>query len=357
MLQGRIVVTGGAGFIGSALCRHLAGKLGCDVLNIDKLTYAASLDSLLDVARLGNYRLAQIDICDSAAMRQAIFEFKPHLIFHLAAESHVDRSIDGPEAFIQTNVAGTQRLLSVALDYWRSLDAAEQGRFRFIHVSTDEVYGSLGDVGAFTEDTPYSPNSPYAASKAAADHLAHAWHVTFGLPVIISNCSNNFGPYQFPEKLIPHCIIRALTGQPLPVYGAGKNIRDWLFVEDHVDALVRIGAQGRTGQKYNIGGDGERQNLDVVKRICAELDRRRPLPTGSYAELVTFVTDRPGHDHRYAIDGTKVQRELGWRPSVNFEEGLALTVGWYLANDWWWQKLLERGYQAERLGRDTKLGA
>lgn len=356
MFQSRVVVTGGAGFIGSALCRHLVGKLGCDVLNIDKLTYAANLDSLAEIDQRPTYRLAEVDICDYAAVCQAIAAFRPQIVFHLAAESHVDRSIDGPEAFIQTNVTGTQRLLSATLDYWRGLSSDEQRQFRFIHVSTDEVYGSLGDTGVFTEETAYRPNSPYAASKAAADHLAHAWHVTYGLPVVISNCSNNFGPYQFPEKLIPHCIIRALTGETLPVYGTGKNVRDWLFVEDHVEALVRIAALGRLGEKYNVGGHGERSNIDVVRQICVELDRARPLNTGSYAERIKYVTDRPGHDHRYAIDATKVTRELGWSPKVDFDQGLAKTVAWYLANDNWWRRVLAGGYRAERLGRESRVG-
>jgi dTDP-glucose 4,6-dehydratase len=356
MLQGRILVTGGAGFIGSALCRRLVLIAGCEVLNVDRLTYAANLDSLAPISNRPNYRLAPIDICDGASLKQAFIDFRPHMVFHLAAESHVDRSIDGPDTFIQTNVVGTQRLLSAALEYWRGLPSTAQQIFRFVHVSTDEVYGSLGEEGAFTEETAYQPNSPYAASKAAADLLVRAWHVTYGLPVIISNCSNNYGPYQFPEKLIPHCLIRALHGETLPVYGAGQNVRDWLFVEDHVDALVRIGKEGRVGEKYNVGGHGERRNIDVVHTICQALDELRPRARGSYTELITFVTDRPGHDHRYAIDATKASRELGWRPSVDFEQGLYETVKWYLANESWWRKVLKRGYRPERVGQEAKVG-
>jgi dTDP-glucose 4,6-dehydratase len=354
MLQGRIMITGGAGFIGSALCRRLVRTAGCEVLNVDSLTYAANLDSLAPISNQANYRLAPIDICDGAALNQAFTDFRPDIVFHLAAESHVDRSIDGPDAFIQTNVVGTQRLLSAALEHWRGLPKSAHDAFRFVHVSTDEVYGTLGDEGAFTEETAYQPNSPYAASKAGADLLVRAWHATYGLPVIISNCSNNYGPYQFPEKLIPHCLIRALQGETLPVYGAGTNVRDWLFVEDHVDALLRIGDLGRLGEKYNVGGHGERRNIDVVRGICRILDRLRPRPGGSYEELITFVADRPGHDHRYAIDATKIGRELGWWPSVDFEQGLGQTIEWYLANETWWRRVLERGYRPDRLGQDVK---
>ncbi|HWT97954.1 MAG TPA: dTDP-glucose 4,6-dehydratase [Terriglobales bacterium] len=356
MLQGRIMVTGGAGFIGSALCRRLVRAAGCEVLNVDRLTYAANLDSLAPISNQPNYRLATVDICDGPALKQLFADFRPDVIFHLAAESHVDRSIDGPDAFIQTNVVGTQRLLSAALDHWRGLPKAARDAFRFVHVSTDEVYGTLGDEGAFTEETAYQPNSPYAASKAAADLLARAWHVTYGLPVIISNCSNNYGPYQFPEKLIPHCLIRALQGETLPVYGAGTNIRDWLFVEDHIDALLRIGGHGRIGEKYNVGGHGERRNIDVVRTICRILDDLRPRRGGRYEDLITFVTDRPGHDHRYAIDAAKVSRELGWQPSVEFEQGLRQTVEWYLGNEAWWRQVMERGYRPDRLGQDVKVG-
>lgn len=350
MTKKRILVTGGAGFIGSALCRHLAGALGYHILNVDKLTYAANLASLESIEGKRNYQLSVTDICDKDALRQAFADFQPDVVFHLAAETHVDRSIDAPDLFLQTNVIGTQRLLSVALDYWCNLksDAAES--FRFIHVSTDEVYGSLKETGYFTEETAYRPNSPYAASKAAADHLVLAWNKTYGLPSLISNCSNNYGPYQFPEKLIPHCIIRALSDETLPVYGRGENIRDWLYVEDHVSALMAVSENGRIGEKYNIGGHNERRNIDVVEAICRQLDRLRPLPTGRYADRITFVTDRPGHDFRYAIDPAKTERELGWQKQIDFETGLARTVEWYISNEAWWRAILDGGYRAARLG-------
>jgi dTDP-glucose 4,6-dehydratase len=346
----RAIVTGGAGFIGSALCRHLAQRGDCVVLNLDKLTYAANPASLADLEGGAAYRLAVADICDQAEVARLLAEFRPDCIFHLAAESHVDRSIDGPEAFLQTNVVGTQRLLAAALQYWRRLPAAEAERFRFVHVSTDEVYGELGPTGLFTEDTPYRPNSPYSASKAASDHFAHAWHATYGLPVVISNCSNNYGPRQFPEKLIPHMIIRAIGGDSLPVYGDGKNVRDWLYVEDHAHALVLVAEQGKVGESYNIGGRSERANIDVVSTICSCLDRRRPRSSGRHADRIEFVKDRPGHDFRYAIDSSKIEREFGWQQSVDFESGLAATVDWYLENEAWWRQILDRGYQAGRLG-------
>lgn len=353
MNKKRILVTGGAGFIGSALCRHLAGPAGHHVLNVDKLTYAANLNSLESVSTAGNYRLSETDICDADALRQLFAAFQPEIVFHLAAESHVDRSIDGPEVFLQTNVIGTQRLLSAALGFWRGLTGAAADNFRFVHVSTDEVYGSLKAEGFFTEETAYRPNSPYSASKAASDHLALAWYKTYGLPVLISNCSNNYGPYQFPEKLIPHCIIRALSGESLPVYGKGENIRDWLFVEDHVSALMAVAEKGRVGEKYNIGGHNERRNIDVVKAICRELDRLRPLTSGHYADRIAYVTDRPGHDFRYAIDPAKAERELGWRGEVDFDAGLARTVEWYLEHETWWRDILTGGYRAHRLGVTT----
>jgi dTDP-glucose 4,6-dehydratase len=346
----RVLVTGGAGFIGSALCRRLVGREGCQTLNIDKLTYAANLASLTPIAQDGHYCLSVTDICDRAALAAAFDDFQPELVFHLAAESHVDRSIDGPEAFLETNVVGTQRLLSAALDFWRELPAREKAQFRFIHVSTDEVYGSLGASGFFTEDSPYRPNSPYSASKAGSDHLALAWHATYGLPVLVSNCSNNYGPYQFPEKLIPHCIIRALAGETLPVYGRGENVRDWLHVEDHVTALIAVATRGRVGEKYNIGGHQERRNIAVVEAICAALDAARPLPTGSYRDRIAFVSDRPGHDFRYAIDPAKAEAELGWRQSIGFDAGIVATVKWYLDNEAWWRDVLGRGYQAARRG-------
>jgi dTDP-glucose 4,6-dehydratase len=350
MANKRVVVTGGAGFIGSALCRHLMKSGHYDVLNLDKLTYAADLAAVADAAARPSYRLEIADICDRTKVSAILDRFRPDWVFHLAAETHVDRSIDSPESFLETNIMGTQRLLAATLDYWRSLDADARKAFRFVHVSTDEVYGTLGASGSFNEESPYRPNSPYAASKAAADHLARAWHVTYGLPVIISNCSNNYGPYQFPEKLIPHMIIRALKGESLPVYGAGENVRDWLFVDDHVTALTAIAQKGRLGEKYNVGGHGERRNIDVVRAICGHLDRLRPRAEGSYADLIAFVADRPGHDLRYAIDPGKTEREIGWRQSTDLEAGLAQTIAWYVENEGWWQAKLDAGYQAQRLG-------
>lgn len=347
----RALVTGGAGFIGSALCRHLVLDKGSDVLNFDKLTYAANPASLTDIEGMPAYKLHVADICDSAEVLRVLEEFRPTCIFHLAAESHVDRSIEGPEAFLITNVLGTQRLLAAATHYWRGLTADEASSFRFVHVSTDEVYGELGSTGLFTETTAYHPNSPYSASKASSDHFARAWHTTYGLPVLVSNCSNNYGPRQFPEKLIPHMIIRAIGGQSLPVYGTGRNVRDWLYVEDHVKALVAIAERGRIGESYNIGGRSERANIDVVQAICRCLDARRPLPAGTYLDRIEFVKDRPGHDFRYAIDSTKVEAELGWRQSVNFDLGLKETIDWYLANEGWWRSILTRGYEPKRIGQ------
>jgi dTDP-glucose 4,6-dehydratase len=326
-----------------------------DVLNLDKLTYAADPESLRAFDGRANYRLVVADIGDRVAVQRVFADFRPEWVFHLAAETHVDRSIDGPEAFLQTNIIGTQHLLSAALDYWRGLDGAARDGFRFVHVSTDEVYGALGATGLFTEESPYRPNSPYSASKASADHLARAWHVTYGLPVIISNCSNNYGPYQFPEKLIPHVIIRAVDGETLPVYGQGANIRDWLYVGDHVTALIAVAARGRIGEKYNIGGHSERRNIDVVEAICAHLDRLRPLAGGRYADRIEFVTDRPGHDFRYAIDSSKAERELDWRQSTDFDAGLAATVAWYLDNESWWRAKLAGGYRTKRLGAALSL--
>jgi dTDP-glucose 4,6-dehydratase len=348
----RILVTGGAGFIGSALIRHLVASTGHDVLNIDKLTYAGVLTSLAGVEQSERYRFVQADIADAAAMTAAIGEFQPDVIAHLAAESHVDRSLDGPGAFIQTNLVGTYTLLHAALDYWRGLDDEHRRAFRFHHISTDEVFGSLGNEGSFTETTPYDPRSPYSASKAGADHLVRAWGHSFGLPILITNCSNNYGPFHFPEKLIPLVIIRALLGRALPVYGDGQNVRDWLFVEDHVRALLAVFEQAAPGETYNIGGNSERTNLTVVEAICEVLDHRCPRADGySYREQIEFVCDRPGHDRRYAIDASKIRRELGWEPSVTFEQGIARTVEWYLARRDWWEPLLGDRYDTSRLGQ------
>ena len=344
----RVLVTGGAGFIGSALVRHLVLDKGYDVLNVDALTYAGNLASLKLVEDKPNYRFIQANICDRAAMEQAVSKFRPDRIMHLAAESHVDRSITGAADFIQTNVIGTFTLLEAARDHWSNLDGPAKDAFRFLHVSTDEVFGSLSEDGLFTENTPYDPSSPYSASKASSDHLAKAWQRTYGLPVVVSNCSNNYGPYHFPEKLIPLTILNALAGERLPVYGQGENIRDWLYVEDHARALDLIVDRGRVGETYNVGGRNERRNIDVVRRICSVLDEFAP-SNGPREELIEFVTDRPGHDARYAIDATKLETELGWRAQENFDTGIEKTVRWYLDNDWWWRPLRER-YAGERLG-------
>ena len=344
----RVLVTGGAGFIGSALVRHLVLDKGYEVLNVDALTYAGNLASLRDVEDRENYRFLQADICDREATAAAVAGFGPDRIMHLAAESHVDRSITGAADFMHTNVIGTFTLLEVARSYWSGLSAEAKEGFRFLHVSTDEVYGSLGDAGLFTEETPYDPSSPYSASKASSDHLAKAWHRTYGLPVVVSNCSNNYGPYHFPEKLIPLTILNALAGERLPVYGKGENVRDWLYVEDHARALDLIAERGRAGETYNVGGRNERRNIDVVRKICAVLDEVAPA-NRPRQELIEFVTDRPGHDARYAIDATKLEDELGWRAQENFDSGIEKTVRWYLDNDWWWRPLRER-YAGERLG-------
>ena len=343
----RVIVTGGAGFIGSALVRHLVLDKGYEVLNVDALTYAGNLASLRSAEGKSNYRFLRADICDREAMGSAITEFRPDRIMHLAAESHVDRSITGAADFIQTNIIGTFTLLESARAYWSSLGEAKDA-FRFLHVSTDEVYGSLGDEGLFTEETPYDPSSPYSASKAASDHLVKAWQRTYGLPVVVSNCSNNYGPYHFPEKLIPLTILNALAGERLPVYGKGENVRDWLYVDDHARALDTIVERGRIGETYNVGGRNELRNIDVVQRICEVLDRLVPA-NRPRAELIEFVTDRPGHDARYAIDATKLEQELGWRAQENFDTGIEKTVQWYLDNDWWWQPLQAR-YAGQRLG-------
>ena len=343
----RIIVTGGAGFIGSALVRHLVGE-GHEVLTIDALTYAGNRSSLRDVEGNPRHRFVHADIRDRAAMDEAVAGFRPQRIMHLAAESHVDRSISGAADFVQTNVVGTFILLEVARDFWSKLPADDADRFRFLHVSTDEVYGSLGAEGLFREDTPYDPSSPYSASKAASDHLAKAWARTYGLPVVVSNCSNNYGPYHFPEKLIPLTILNALSRRELPVYGAGENIRDWLYVEDHARALDCIAGQGRIGETYNVGGRNERRNIDVVRRICALLDAMVPA-AAPRESLIRFVTDRPGHDERYAIDATRLEAELGWRAQETFDTGIEKTVRWYLDNAWWWQPLRDR-YDGQRLG-------
>ncbi|AHF83373.1 dTDP-glucose 4,6-dehydratase [Rhizobium leguminosarum bv. trifolii WSM1689] len=345
----RILVTGGAGFIGSALVRHLVSEIGAEVLNVDTLTYAGNLASLKSVESAPNYQFLRADICDGARMQEAFASFRPDIVMHLAAESHVDRSILGASDFIQTNIVGTFSLLDAARHYWDGLDARSKSAFRFLHVSTDEVYGSLGDEGLFEETTPYDPSSPYSASKAASDHLVIAWHRTYGLPVVVSNCSNNYGPFHFPEKLIPLMILNALEGKPLPVYGNGANVRDWLYVEDHARALFTIASRGRPGEKYNVGGRNERRNIDVVHRICAILDGVYS-DKGPHARLITNVTDRPGHDARYAIDASKLESELGWKAEETFETGIEKTVHWYLENEWWWRPLREKVYSGERLG-------
>ena len=342
----KLLVTGGAGFIGSAVVRT-AIKAGHCVVNVDALTYAACLDNVKSIADNENYVFFQADICDRAAMDRILADTQPDAIMHLAAESHVDRSIDGPGAFIETNITGTYTLLEAARGYWSARGKPDM--FRFHHISTDEVYGSLGPTGMFTEDTPYDPRSPYSASKAASDHLVRAWAETYGLPVVLTNCSNNYGPYHFPEKLVPVVILNALAGKDIPVYGKGENIRDWLYVEDHADALLTVLTKGTVGRSYNIGGENEAKNIDLVHMICAHLDQVRPKDS-PYADQITFVTDRPGHDMRYAIDPTRIRTELGWRPSVTLEEGLEKTVRWYLENEAWWRALQARDGVGDRLG-------
>ncbi|QCK88168.1 dTDP-glucose 4,6-dehydratase [Phreatobacter aquaticus] len=352
----RILVTGGAGFIGSAVCRHLLTEVGAEVLNVDKLTYAGNLASLRDIDNRPGYRFVRADICDRPAMDALFADFQPDGVMHLAAESHVDRSITGSGAFVQTNIVGTFTLLEAARAYWQGLPSEREASFRFLNVSTDEVYGSLGDDGLFTEATPYDPSSPYSASKAAADHLASAWARTYGFPVVLSNCSNNYGPYHFPEKLIPLVILNALHGKPLPVYGDGGNIRDWLYVDDHARALHLILTRGRIGEKYNVGGRNERKNIDVVRQICAILDQLSPAGQ-PHDRLITFVKDRPGHDQRYAIDAAKLETELGWGARETFETGVEKTVRWYLENEWWWRPLRDSVYAGERLGLAPAAGA
>ncbi|MEQ9347381.1 MAG: dTDP-glucose 4,6-dehydratase [Thalassospira sp.] len=348
----KVVVTGGAGFIGSAVCRLFAGQKGCEVLNLDKLTYAADLRTVEAVSALPNYSFAKVDVCDRAAVEQVFSDFQPDAVMHLAAESHVDRSIDGPAAFIQTNLVGTFTLLEVARDYFNGLDEARKQSFRFHHISTDEVYGSLGDEGLFTEETPYAPNSPYSASKAGSDHLVRAWHHTYGLPVFISNCSNNYGPYQFPEKLIPLMILNVLQGKKLPIYGDGLNTRDWLHVEDHAKALFTILTKGRIGEKYNVGGCNEVTNLDVVRSIFDAVTALVPKAGGrKFEDVIAFVPDRPGHDWRYAIDPSKMRDELGWNPEYSFETGLTQTVEWYVEHRDWWAPIRKSKYAGQRLGQ------
>ena len=346
------LVTGGAGFIGGNFVLDLfRSGAGVRVVNLDALTYAGNLDTLTPLEGDDRHQFVHGDIGDAALVTRLLREFQPQAIVNFAAESHVDRSIDGPAAFVQTNVNGTLNLLECARDYWKSLPADRRDAFRFLHVSTDEVYGSLGATGKFTETTPYAPNSPYSASKAASDHLVRAFHHTYGLPTLTTNCSNNYGPYQFPEKLIPLVTLKALAGQPLPVYGDGRNVRDWLYVGDHCSAIRRVLEAGRVGEVYNVGGDAERENIAVVRTLCALLDERRPRGDGkSYADQITFVGDRPGHDRRYAIDSSKLQRELGWRPAQTFESGIAATVDWYLANDGWCSRVQDGSYRGERLG-------
>lgn len=346
-----VLVTGGAGFIGTAVVRAFLETGEHEVLVLDKLTYAGNLESLDQAQGDPRFHFLQADVCDRHAVERAFAAYRPSLVMHLAAESHVDRSIDRPADFVETNIVGTYTLLDAALTWYRNLDGAAQKRFRFHHISTDEVFGSLGDEGLFREDSPYQPRSPYAASKAASDHLVRAWHETYGLPVVLSNCSNNYGPYQFPEKLIPLTILNALAGRPLPVYGTGENIRDWLYVDDHARGLVNVAQRGTIGESYNIGGLNERRNIDVVTAICRILDRIAPDPAiGDRRRLIQFVADRPGHDRRYAIDCTKIGIELGWRPSVTFEQGLEKTIRWYMDNEQWWRRIQSGVYRGERLG-------
>jgi dTDP-glucose 4,6-dehydratase len=349
-----ILLTGGAGFIGSAVVRSIINQTKFDLVNLDKLTYAGNLDSLSDVDSSQSYSHEQVDICDAKALDRVFKQHRPDCVMHLAAESHVDRSIDGPADFIDTNIVGTFNLLEAARNYYESLEEDKRDQFRFHHISTDEVYGDLeGTDDLFTEQTPYSPSSPYSASKAASDHLVRAWGRTYGLPIIITNCSNNYGPYHFPEKLIPHVILNAIHGKPLPIYGDGSQIRDWLYVEDHAKALIKVVTEGEIGETYNIGGHNEKTNLEVVETICdllEELAPEKPAGVKSYRDLITFVKDRPGHDARYAIDASKIERELGWVPEETFETGLRKTVKWYLDNRQWWERVLSGAYRLERLG-------
>lgn len=353
----KLLVTGGAGFIGSAVVRHIIKNTNNFVVNVDKLTYAGNLKSIADVSESSRYVFEQIDICNAEDLAALFDKHQPDAVMHLAAESHVDRSIDGPAAFIETNILGTYTLLEAVRNYWKILPKARKQAFRFHHISTDEVYGDLdGTNDLFTESTPYAPSSPYSASKASSDHLVRAWHRTYGLPVIVTNCSNNYGPYHFPEKLIPLMILNALAGKPLPVYGEGQQIRDWLYVEDHARALYKVVTEGKVGETYNIGGHNEKKNIDVVKTICAILEELAPIQNSSlkiqnYESLITYVEDRPGHDLRYAIDASKIERDLGWKPEETFESGLRKTVQWYLTNKQWWQAVIDGSYKLERLGQ------
>lgn len=351
----KILVTGGAGFIGSAVVRHIIQSTTDSVINVDKLTYAGNLASVNSISESDRYTFEQADICDALAMQALFNKYQPDVVMHLAAESHVDRSIDGPAAFIETNIVGTYTLLEATRNYWKDLPEKLKESFRFHHISTDEVYGDLhGTDDLFTETTPYAPSSPYSASKASSDHLVRAWHRTYGLPVIVTNCSNNYGPYHFPEKLIPLMILNALSGKPLPVYGKGNQVRDWLYVEDHARALYKVVTEGVVGETYNIGGHNEKQNIEVVRTLCSlleELAPNKPANVKRYEDLISYVTDRPGHDLRYAIDASKIERELGWKPEETFESGLRKTVLWYLNNKSWWQSVLDGSYKMERLGQ------
>jgi dTDP-glucose 4,6-dehydratase len=346
-----VLLTGGAGFIGSSVIRKLITSTNSTVINVDKLTYAGNLESLSEIEGAARYKFEQVDICDAPRIREIFARYQPDAVMHLAAESHVDRSIDGPREFIETNIIGTFNLLEASREYLANLDNSKKRNFRFHHISTDEVYGSLGADGLFTENSSYQPKSPYSASKASSDHLVRAWHHTFGLPVVVTNCSNNYGPYQFPEKLIPILIRNALTGNPLPIYGKGDNVRDWLYVDDHADALIKVLADGQVGETYNIGGNNERTNLEVVHAVCTALDElATDSPHCPHAELIEFVTDRPGHDQRYAIDASKLERDLGWKPSETFESGLRKTVAWYISNQDWCDRAMAGSYDGQRLG-------
>lgn len=346
-----IIITGGAGFIGSTLIRHIIKNTNHQVVNVDKLTYAGHLESLEEITKSERYSFEKVDICDSKEIKRIFQQYKPDAIMHLAAESHVDRSIDGSAEFIRTNIVGTHTLLEEAKEYWKSLEGESKKNFRFLHISTDEVYGALGDTGFFTEDTPYDPRSPYSSSKASSDHLVRAWFHTYGLPTLITNCSNNYGPYQFPEKLIPVVILKALQGKEIPVYGKGENVRDWLYVDDHAKALLTVLLNGKPGETYNVGGHNEKKNIDVVNTICSTLDKLSPKPNGeSYKSQITFVTDRPGHDFRYAIDASKIDNELGWKPEETFESGMLKTIQWYIENISWCEAVTKNNYGLERLG-------
>ena len=353
MKRKKVLITGGAGFIGSALARFLITHTNHTVINVDKLTYAGHLENLSPISDSDRHHFEKGDICDQKKISKVFNKYKPEAVIHLAAESHVDRSIDGSADFIQTNIVGTHTLLEISKQYYEELEEEKKKKFRFLHVSTDEVYGELGDEGFFTEQSPYDPRSPYSASKASSDHLVRAWHHTYGLPILITNCSNNYGPYQFPEKLIPVVILKALQGKDIPVYGTGKNVRDWLYVDDHARALYQVLQQGTIGETYNIGGHNEKQNIEVVELICSILEKLKPRQNGGYEDLISFVTDRPGHDFRYAIDASKIEKELGWKPEETFESGIAKSVQWYLNNISWCEAVTENNYNLERLGTSS----